>query len=103
MVETLVPESACADVYCDVAESTMFSTEASAIAHAAPGRRREFASVRHCARRALRRIGLPPAPILPDADGVPRWPTGVVGSMTHCEGYRAAVVARSGRVRGIGI
>ena len=42
-------------------------------------------------------------PILPDADGVPRWPTGVIGSMTHCAGYRAAAVARSDGLRGIGI
>jgi 4'-phosphopantetheinyl transferase EntD len=73
------------------------------IAHAIPARRLEFATVRYCARQALRRIGVPPVPILPDADGAPRWPAGVIGSMTHCAGYRAAVVARSHRLRGIGI
>jgi 4'-phosphopantetheinyl transferase EntD len=36
-------------------------------------------------------------------DRAPRWPVGVVGSMTHCAGYRAAVVARSGELSGIGI
>lgn len=81
----------------------MFPAEAAAIAHAIPTRRLEFATVRYCARRALRRIGAPPVAILPDADGAPRWPAGVVGSMTHCAGYRAAVVARSEGVRGIGI
>jgi 4'-phosphopantetheinyl transferase EntD len=103
MVEAVVPASACADARGDVPESTMFPAEAAAIGHATADRRREFATVRHCARRTLRRIGVPPAPILPDADGAPAWPAGVVGSMTHCAGYRAAVVARSGRVRGIGI
>jgi 4'-phosphopantetheinyl transferase EntD len=103
MVETLVPGSACADRYSDVPESTMFSGEAAIVANAIPVRRLEFAAVRYCARQALRRIGMPAAPILPDADGVPRWPVGVVGSMTHCKGYRAAVVARSDRLRGIGI
>ena len=103
MIETLVPRSACADMYSDVPESTMFPAEAAAVVHAVPGRRLEFAAVRYCARQAMRRIGLPPVPILPDADGVPRWPTGVVGSMTHCAGYRAAAVARSDRLLGIGI
>jgi len=103
MVQGLVPASACAQMSDDVSEWTMFPDEAAAIAHAVPGRRREFATVRHCARQALRRIGISPAPILPDADGAPRWPAGVVGSMTHCTGYRAAVVARSGRLRGIGL
>jgi 4'-phosphopantetheinyl transferase EntD len=103
MVEGLVPASACAQTAHDISEATMLPAEAAAIAHAASGRRREFATVRHCARQALRRIGMPPVPILPDADGVPRWPAGVVGSMTHCAGYRAAVVARPDRVRGIGI
>ena len=81
----------------------MFPEEAAVVVHAVRGRRLEFAAVRYCARQALRRIGLPPMTILPDADGVPQWPTGVVGSMTHCAGYRAAVVARSDRLRGIGI
>jgi 4'-phosphopantetheinyl transferase EntD len=103
MVESLVAASACAQSCDDVSESTMFPTEAAAIGHAVSDRRREFATVRHCARQALHRIGVSPAPILPDADGAPRWPAGVVGSMTHCTRYRAAVVARSGRLRGIGL
>jgi 4'-phosphopantetheinyl transferase EntD len=103
MVETLVPSSACAQLLDDVPESTMLPAEAAVIAHAVAARRLEFATVRYCARQALRRIGIPPVPILPDADGAPRWPAGVVGSMTHCPRYRAAVVARSDRLRGIGI
>jgi enterobactin synthetase component D / holo-[acyl-carrier protein] synthase len=103
MCETLVPASACAHALADVPESTMYPAEASAVAHAIPARRREFATVRDCARRALHRIGVAPGPILPDADGAPTWPACVVGSMTHCAGYRAAVVAPAGRVRGIGI
>jgi 4'-phosphopantetheinyl transferase EntD len=103
MLEGLVPTPGCAETFRDVPESTMFSVESAAIGEAAPGRRREYATVRHCARRALRRIGAPAVPILPDADGAPRWPAGVVGSMTHCAGYRGAVVARSDKLRGVGI
>jgi 4'-phosphopantetheinyl transferase EntD len=103
MIETLVPASACAQLFDDVSESTMFPAEAAVVAHAIPERRREFATVRYCARQALRRIGLPAVSIVPDADGAPQWPAGVVGSMTHCARYRAAVVAPSDRLRGIGI
>ena len=81
----------------------MFASEAAHVAGAPPRRRREFATVRSCARDALRRIGVAGAPILPDADRVPRWPAGVVGSLTHCEGYRAAAVAPADELAGIGI
>jgi 4'-phosphopantetheinyl transferase EntD len=103
MIERLVPGSACAEMFSDAPETTMFATEAAAVASAVAERRREFATVRYCARMALRQIGAPAAPILPDADRAPRWPVGVVGSMTHCPGYRAAAVARSVELRGLGI
>jgi 4'-phosphopantetheinyl transferase EntD len=103
MIETLVPASACAEMFSDVPESTMFSNEAAAVANAVGERRREFGTVRYCARKALLQIGVPSVPVLPDVAGAPRWPVGVVGSMTHCPGYRAAVVARSDQVCGLGI
>ena len=40
---------------------------------------------------------------VPRADGSPAWPAGVVGSMTHCAGYRAAAVGSAHRYAGIGI
>jgi 4'-phosphopantetheinyl transferase EntD len=103
MIATLVPASASAETFSDVPESTMFSDEAAAVASAGAERRREFGTVRWCARKALRQLGVPAVPILPGGDRAPRWPVGVVGSMTHCEGYRAAVVARSGELCGVGI
>jgi len=66
-------------------------------------RRREHATVRACARRALISLGHTPAPILTDADGAPQWPTGVVGSLTHCDGYRAAILAPTAELAGLGI
>jgi 4'-phosphopantetheinyl transferase EntD len=103
MIEALVPEAASAEMHADVPEATMLAGEAACVAGANAGRRREFATVRSCARDALRRIGVTGVPILPDPDRVPRWPAGVIGSMTHCEGYRAAAVARSDGLGGIGI
>ena len=46
---------------------------------------------------------LPPVPILKGDKGEPCWPDGVVGSLTHCTGYRGAVVGRSAAVRSVGI
>ncbi len=66
-------------------------------------RRRQFAAGRACAREALARLGLPPAPLLREADRSPRWPEGVVGSISHCDTRCAAAVARGGDFAGIGL
>ena len=73
------------------------------VARAVGKRRAEFTTVRTCARIALGRLGLPPAPLLSGAKREPLWPDGVVGSITHCDGYRAAAVALATRVAAIGI
>lgn len=49
------------------------------------------------------KLGLDPAPILRAPSGAPAWPKGVVGSLTHCDGYRAAVLAHSMQIRSVGI
>lgn len=87
----------------EVALETLLPQESEAISHAGVRRRREFAAVRHGARQALSALGLPPAALLPDRAGAPRWPVGVVGSMTHCTGYRASAVALGQDVSAIGI
>lgn len=81
----------------------LYTVEAELIAGASPRRRREFAEARACARQALEALGIPPGPIPAAADGAPIWPAGVVGSITHKGGYRAAVVAFAADVQGIGI
>jgi 4'-phosphopantetheinyl transferase EntD len=77
--------------------------EAERVARAVPSRRAEFATGRACARRALARLGLPPRPIPAGQRGEPHWPAGIVGSITHCAGYRGAVLARTSQVATIGI
>ncbi|MGW1072445.1 4'-phosphopantetheinyl transferase family protein [Streptomyces sp. NPDC002537] len=77
--------------------------EAAHVARAVPKRKGEFATVRVCARKALGRLGHGPVALLPNRRGAPGWPSGVVGSMTHCDGYRAAVVARAADAVSIGI
>ncbi|MEU9132631.1 4'-phosphopantetheinyl transferase superfamily protein [Kitasatospora sp. NPDC048540] len=104
MIEQLLPPGASwAEAFDDLADAPLLPGEEELVAKAVPARRREVATVRACARRALGALGLPPVPILRGERGAPRWPEGVVGSMTHCAGYRAAVVARAGDLRTVGI
>ncbi|MFP4069717.1 MAG: 4'-phosphopantetheinyl transferase family protein [Verrucomicrobiota bacterium] len=56
-------------------------------------RRGEFLSGRACARAALARCGARAVSVLRDVRGLPQWPRGFVGSITHCKGLCAAVAA----------
>jgi 4'-phosphopantetheinyl transferase EntD len=81
----------------------LFAAEERAVGTAGSRRRAEFTAGRLCARMALARLGIPAAPILPGPAGEPRWPAGVVGSITHCPGYRACAVAWAADLAAIGI
>ncbi|MFH8516828.1 4'-phosphopantetheinyl transferase [Streptomyces gelaticus] len=104
MIEQLLPYGvAVSEVFGDVPQAHLYPEEARVVERAVEARRREFATGRWCARQALWRVGLPAAPILPGFDGAPEWPTSVLGSITHCAGYRAAVIARAGDAHMLGI
>lgn len=104
LIDPLLPKDvAAAEVYTDLPELTALPEEEPLIAKSVAKRRNEFIAARHCARIALAEIGYPPVPILKGDKGEPQWPDGVVGSLTHCTGYRAAVVARRRDVRSLGI
>ncbi|WP_405608707.1 4'-phosphopantetheinyl transferase superfamily protein [Streptomyces sp. NBC_01511] len=104
MIERIVPATAEAvEAYGDLPEATLFPEEALRVKSAVAKRRGEFTTARHCARQALTRLGAPAGAILTGERGAPLWPEGVVGSITHCDGYRAAVVARPARTTSIGI
>ena len=94
---------ASAELYEDPPDLLPLPEEESLIARAVAKRRNEFTTVRHCARQALAELGLPPVPILKGAKGEPCWPDGVVGSLTHCTGFRGAVVGLRTDVRSVGI
>ena len=94
----------------EVAEATgplpgeaLLPAEEALVARAVDRRRAEFTTGRTCARIALGRLGLPPAPVLSGPKREPLWPDGVVGSVTHCDDYRAAAVARASLLASIGI
>ncbi len=63
-------------------------------AAARPARRAEFAAGRSAARAALAAAGLPPAALPRDKRGLPVWPAGLTGSITHAGGWALAAVTR---------
>lgn len=104
MIEAILPNGVmAAELFEDPPGLSPHPMEAPLIARASDKRRREFTSARHCARLAMGKLGLDPAPIMRGPSGAPAWPKGVVGSLTHCDGYRAAVLAYSMQVRSVGI
>ena len=103
MIEKLLPDAVVSAELFGDSVAVLFPEEEAAIANAEDGRRREFTSVRVCARRSLARIGRAPVPLVPGPGGAPGWPPGLVGSMTHCLGYRAAALADAAEVRAVGI
>jgi 4'-phosphopantetheinyl transferase EntD len=94
---------AAAEMYTDPPELTPLPEEEPLIARSVAKRRNEFVTVRYCAREALGELGVAPVPILKGEKGEPCWPDGIVGSLTHCEGYRGAAVGRREEVRSVGI
>lgn len=105
MIEALLPARAVAvEAFTDVPDEPPFPGEEDLVEKAVQGRRQEFVTARRCARSALAALGYPASgPIRPGPRREPLWPAGVVGSITHCAGYRAAAVARRDDVASIGI
>lgn len=68
------------------------------ILRAVDKRRWEFAAGRSAAKCGLEELGRAPTALLASAERDPRWPPGVVGSITHTEGFCGAAVGddRSG-------
>jgi enterobactin synthetase component D / holo-[acyl-carrier protein] synthase len=104
MIEELLPDDVVAvDTHEDWLGIALFPDEEAALGQAVERRRREFATARGCARQALEQLGLPAASIPVGPHGEPQWPPGVVGSITHCRGYRACALALSKSVVAMGI
>jgi 4'-phosphopantetheinyl transferase EntD len=104
MIADLLPSPiAAVDRFDDPEGVELFPEELELLAKSVEKRRKEFTTGRFCARAALAQLGFPPVPVLPGPKREPVWPDGVVGSITHCTGYRAAAVARTTDFRSIGI
>ncbi|WP_406441059.1 4'-phosphopantetheinyl transferase superfamily protein [Streptomyces sp. NBC_01613] len=106
MIEELLPDEVVAvEVHGDDGSepAPLYPEEAEVVARAVEKRRREFALVRACARRAMEKLGVPPQPLVPGERGAPGWPPGLAGSMTHCDGYCAAALVRATDLASLGI
>ncbi|MFG3282481.1 4'-phosphopantetheinyl transferase [Streptomyces sp. NPDC048111] len=104
MLASLLPSAVAAvEVRALPADATLFPEEAACVRDAVAKRRSEFTAVRWCARVAMGRLGLRPAPVVPGVRGAPGWPPSVTGSMTHCAGYHAAALTRLSDHSSLGI
>ncbi|MYX18090.1 4'-phosphopantetheinyl transferase superfamily protein [Streptomyces sp. SID8374] len=105
MIERLLPAyvSCAATREESLPEGTLFPEEEELVARSVPKRRNDFTTARACARRAMGGLGLEPVAVLHGKRGMPLWPDGIVGSLTHCDGYRAAALARAADVLSLGV
>jgi 4'-phosphopantetheinyl transferase EntD len=104
MIEEILPAHVVAvERRDDPADVRLFPEEEAVVVRAVEKRRREFTTARMCARVALEKLGFPPMAIPTGERGEPLWPEGALGSITHCDGYRASAVARSREIVTLGI
>ncbi len=104
MLSKILPTTVVAVEQTGVFTGTLLDEEAALLGpNVVPLRRAEFAAGRTCAREALRVLGFAGQPVLRGENRQPLWPNGVVGSITHCDGYCAAAVARADDMLTIGI
>jgi 4'-phosphopantetheinyl transferase EntD len=80
----------------------LLDPERASLPGAGAARLLEFAAGRHCAREALRALGLAPVAVPRKAKRQPAWPPGIVGSISHAGSYCGAVVARASLCLGLG-
>lgn len=82
----------------------VWDEERAAVARAVSKRQHEFFATRHLARLALDELGIAHAPILNHPDRSPRWPDGVLGSLSHTDTWCGVALTREASgVRGLGI
>lgn len=78
--------------------------ERAAVERAVRKRQHEYWATRHLARLALSELGIDRVPILNHADRSPRWPNGVLGSISHTDGWCGVALTRTGaELVGVGI
>jgi 4'-phosphopantetheinyl transferase EntD len=86
-----------------LATAQLFADEREHIARAIEKRQAEFGTARVLARRALASLGVASQSLLPQTDRSPRWPPGIVGSISHAGGCCVVAVASTSSYMGIGI
>ena len=86
-----------------VSADTLLPGEAAMVADAVPKRVGEFAAGRACARAALAQLGIGGFELRSAADRSPLWPPGIVGSISHTDGFCGAAAGSSAHVLGLGL
>jgi 4'-phosphopantetheinyl transferase EntD len=87
----------------EIDDELAFPEERALTAPMVPRRAREFLTGRTLARRALRELGRPDAPLPIGPRRAPVWPVATVGSISHTEGFCVAIVASRTAYAGLGI
>lgn len=82
----------------------LLPSERAQVSEAVDMRKGEFGDARWCAHQALKELGVRATEaILRGERGMPLWPAGYTGSLTHTEGLRAAVAAPTRLVHSMGL
>jgi 4'-phosphopantetheinyl transferase EntD len=97
------PGAAAAQLRGEAASTHLSQDELNAVTHCSEKRISDFSAGRLCARLALKELGIEGFSLLPAKDRQPIWPAEITGSITHTDGYTAAVVMRQGSVRSVGV
>lgn len=103
MLDRILPASATVVSTRGELEGPLHPEEEAIVGRAVEKRRREFTTARICAREALARLGRPHQAIPSGPKGEPLWPVGIVGSITHCDGYRACAAAHAADIVTVGV
>jgi 4'-phosphopantetheinyl transferase EntD len=85
------------------AQRLLSEAEWRSIAHCAAPRIRDFTAGRLCAQRALQALGIRGFSLLSAPDRRVLWPPGISGSISHTDGYAAAVIGRLSEVGSLGL
>jgi len=104
MLRDILPEG----VHFKVAEPWMWESPASdqeetLIARAVDKRKREFRAGRHATRALFQSLSIDHAHLLKGKQREPAWPAGWVGSISHTDGFCAAVLASTDIAASIGL
>jgi len=103
VLSSLAPNGFAAKVEAIDGSHEMHPEEEDAVRSAVAGRRREFAAGRAAARAALAAAGGVPQAIPRAPDRRPIWPEGMVGSLSHSQGFAAALAGPAAAAAGVGL
>jgi len=99
----LGPHAAVACCSTDGDVSTLAPVEHLAVARAIAHRQKEFAAGRAAARIAMQRLGRPAVSIPAQDDRSPKWPDGIIGSISHSHATCVSVVALKLHWQAVGV